>query len=114
LRNRFVIPFVACLLGIALLSNRALPLRQLPVRIEQQSSFHLPADKTGSSRVHHGPLLIAVSDEGISDLRQTPRNAMAIVTVPVSPIEERWAYVRLQSVFLHRVSVYLLQPVLNL
>jgi hypothetical protein len=67
-----------CFLGIALLSNRFLLLRQPHFTIHQNASFHLPIDNAERPREGRRTLLIALTSEGAADLHEPARDAAEI------------------------------------
>jgi hypothetical protein len=114
LTKRLITPFVLCLLAFGILSNRILSLRQFTVRINQNVSFHLPVDNTTPSRANRRTFLLALPNEGVSDLPQVPRQVIEIKTAPPSLPGYSLFHLRFHADPASRPSIYILESALNL
>jgi hypothetical protein len=113
LSKKLAAPLILCLLSLVL-SNRFFVLRQFTVRLNQNASFHLPIDNTTPSQAGKRTFLIAIPNEGVSDLQQLHRNAIGIKTDPeVAPRDFR-VLSKFQTDLSSRPATYILQSALNL
>jgi hypothetical protein len=114
LSKKLATSLILCLLGLAILSNRFFVLRQFTVRLNQNASFHLPIDNTTPSQAGKRTFLVAIPNEGVSDLQQLPRDAIGIKTDPeVAPRDFR-VLCKFQTDLSSRPPTYILQSALNL
>ena len=114
LSKKLATPLILCLLGLAILSNRFYVLRQFTVRLNQNASFHLPIDSTTPSQAGKGTFLIAMPNEGVSDLQQHPRDAIGIKTDPGGASRDSRVLSKLQTDLSSSPPTYILQSALNL
>ena len=114
LSKRIITPLILCLLGLGILSNRILSLRQLALRINQNASFHLPVDNATPSRANGRTYLLALPNEGVADLPHVPRHAIEIKTDPPFLAGYSLVHLRFQGDPPARPSLYLLESALNL
>jgi hypothetical protein len=114
LSKKLAASLILCLLGVAILSNRVFVLRQFTVRLNQNASFHLPIDNTTPSQAGKRTFLIAIPNEGVSDLQQLPRDAIGIKTVPGGAQRNFRVLFEFQTDLSSRPPTYILQSSLNL
>jgi hypothetical protein len=114
LSKKLATPLILCLLGVAILSNRVFVLRQFTVRLNQNASFHLPIDNTTPSQAGKRTFLIAIPNEGVSDLQQLPRDAGGIKTDPGGAPRDSWVLFKFQTDLSSGSPTYILQSALNL
>jgi hypothetical protein len=114
LSKRLATPLILCLLGLAILSNRFFVLRQFTVRFNQNASFHLPIDNTTQSQAGKRTFLIAIPNEGVSDLQHLPRDAIGIKTDPGDAPRDSRVLFEFQTDLSSRPPAYILQSALNL
>src|SRR6266498_5747001 len=114
LSKRLSTPLILCLLGLAILSNRVFVLRQFTVRLNQNASFHLPIDNTTPSQAGKRTFLVAIPNEGVSDLQQLPRDAIGIKTDPGGAPRDSWVLFKFQTDLSSGPPTYILQSALNL
>jgi hypothetical protein len=112
--KRLATPLILCLLGLAILSNRFFVLRQFTVRLNQNASFHLPIDSTIPSQAGKRTFVIAIPNEGVSDLQQLPRDAIGNKTDPGVAPRDSWVLFKFQTDLSSRPPTYILQSALNL
>jgi len=84
------------------------------VRINQNVSFHLPVDDTTPSRANRRTFLLALPNEGVSDLPQVPRQVIEIKTAPPSLPGYSLVHLRFHADPASRPSIYILESALNL
>ena len=114
LSKRLTTTLILCLLGLAILSNRVFMLRQVTVRLNQNTGFHLPIDDTTPFQGGKRTFLVAVANEDVSDLLQLPRDAVGIKTDPgCAPRYSRIPF-EFQTDLSSRPPTYILQCALNL
>jgi hypothetical protein len=114
LSKRLATSLILCLLGLAILSNRVFILRQFTVRLNQNASFQLPVDTTTPTQADRRALLIAIPNEGISDLQQLARNAIEIRPDPAGPLSHSHVPFRFHTGFSPKLPSYIFQSALNL
>jgi hypothetical protein len=114
LSKRLATPLILCLLGLAILSNRFFVLRQFTVRFNQNASFHLPIDNTTPSQAGKRTFLIAIPNEGVSDLQHLPRDAIGIKTDPGGAPRDSRVLFKFQTDLSSDPPTYILQSALNL
>jgi hypothetical protein len=114
LSKKLATSLILCLLGLAILSNRFFVLRQFTGRLNQNASFHLPIDNTTPSQAGKRTFLIAISNEGISDLQQLPRGAIVIKTDPEGASRDSRVPFKFQTKPSSSSPTYILQSALNL
>jgi hypothetical protein len=112
--RRLATSLILCFLGVAILSNRFFILRQFAVRPNQNASFQLPVDNTAPAQADRRAILIAIPNEGVSDLQQLTRDAIEIRPDPAGALEDSRVPVRFQTVSSSRLPSYILQSALNL
>jgi hypothetical protein len=105
---------VLCLLGLAILSNRYLALRQFRLPLDQDVSFHLPVDTSRQSQPGRRTLLIATPNEGVSDPQLLSQDYLEIKKDAGGPLQDSPGLFRLQTHLASRPPTYILQSVLNL
>jgi hypothetical protein len=114
LNKRLSTPVLLCLLGLAVLSNRVFVLRQFTARIDQNSSFHLPIHDAVPSHADKRTFLLAISNEGLSELQQLPRGAIGIEPDPEGALRDYRVLSKSKTDLSSRPPAYILQSALNL
>jgi len=114
LSKKLATPLILCLLGVAILSNRFFVLRQFTVRLNQNASFYLPIDNTTQSQAGKRTFLIAIPNEGVSDLQHLPRDASGIKTDPGGAPRDSPVLFKFQTDLSSGPPTYILQSALNL
>jgi hypothetical protein len=114
LSKKLATSLIVCLLGLAILSNRFLVLRQFTVKLNPNASLHLPIDNPTRSQAGKRTFLIAISNEGISDLQQLPRAAIVIKTDPGGASRDSRVPFKFQTDISPSPPTYILQSALNL
>ena len=114
LSKRLATSLILCLLGLAILSNRFFILRQFTVRFNQNASFKLPVGNTAPAQADRRAFLIAIPNEGASDLQQLARDVSEIRPEPVGALRDSRVPFRFQTVSSSRLPSYILQSALNL
>ena len=114
LSKKLATSLILCLLGVAILSNRVFVLRQFTVRLNQNASFHLPIDNTTPSQAGKRTFLVAIPNEGVSDLQQLPRDAIGNKTDPGGAPRDSWVLFKFQTDLSSGPPTYILQSALNL
>lgn len=113
LNKRLATALILCLLGVAILSNRFFSLRQFAVRFNQNVSFQLPVDSATPAQPDRRVFLIAVPNEGVSDLQQLAQD-IEIRPDPLGTFSDSCVPLRFQTVPSSRLPSYILQSALNL
>src|SRR5262245_10686920 len=113
LNKRLATTLILCLLGVAILSNRFYGLRQFTVRLNPNASVQLPVDNATPGQPVRRAFLIAVPNEGGSDLQQLAR-ALEIRPEPAGAFSDSHVPFRFQTVPSSRLPSYILQSALNL
>jgi hypothetical protein len=113
LNKRLATSLILCLLGVAILSNRFFSLRQFTVRLNQNVSFQLTRDNTTPAQPDRRAFLIAVLNEGVSDLQQLARD-IEIRPAPAGALSDSRVPFGFQTVSSSRLPSYILQSALNL
>lgn len=114
LSKRLTTSLILCLLGLAILSNRFFILRQFTVRFNQSASFQQPVDNPARAQSGRRAFLIAIPNEGASDLQQLARDASEIGPGPAGALRHSLVPSRFQTVSSSRLPSYILQSALNL
>jgi hypothetical protein len=114
LSKKLATSLILCLLGLAILSNRFFVLRQFTVRLNQNASFHLPIDNTTPSQAGKRTFLIAMPNEGVSDVQQLPRDAIGKKTDPEVATRDFRVLSKFETDLFSRPPAYILQSALNL
>jgi hypothetical protein len=112
--RKLTIPFIVCLLGVAILSNRFLMLRQFIVRLNHNVSFQLPVDNAKPWQADRRTFLVSLANEGIPDLQQLPRDAIRIKTDLGGALRDSRVLFKFQTDLFSRPPSYILDSVLNL
>jgi len=114
LSKKLATPLILCLLGLAILSNRVFVLRQFTARLNQNASFHLPIDNTTPSQAGKRTFLIAIPNEGVSDLQQLARDTIGIKTDSGGAPRDSRVLFKFETELSPRPPAYILQSALNL
>jgi hypothetical protein len=114
LSKRLATTIILCLLGFAILSNRFYTLRQFTARFNQNASFYLPVDNPTPSQTDRRTFLIALPNEGVSDVQQLSRDSLEIKPIPAGALGNSRILFGFHANVCVRPPAYILQSVLNL
>src|SRR5919109_4892459 len=114
LSKKLAIALILCIFGVAILSNRFVVLRQFTLKLNQNGSFQLPIDNTTLPQAGNRTFLVAIPNEGVSDLQQLPRDAIGMKTNPGTVPRDSRVLFEFQPDLSSRPPTYILQSVLNL
>jgi hypothetical protein len=114
LGKRLATSLILCFIGLAIPSNRFFILRQFTVRLNQNASFQLPLDNTAPTQADRRAFLIAIPNQGVSDVHQLARDAIEIRPDPAGALRDSRVPFGFQTVSSSRLPSYILQSALNL
>jgi len=114
LNKKLATHILLCFLGVALLSNRFFLLQQSRFQLDHNASLHLPLDNDEQPQEGRKTLLVALPNEGVTDLHEPALDAAQIVTDSGNALQGSRFLLALQILRSSPPPAYILQSALNL
>jgi hypothetical protein len=106
--------FVLCVLGLTLLSGRALALRQFTERFRAGATVRVPVRDAAPTQSGKRIPLLATPAEDLSNLDQSPENAMEFALFPSDAPRRSRIRSEFPTPFFSKPRAYIFQSALNL
>ena len=112
LSNRFFTGLVLCLLGLAVLSNRPIIVKQV-IGLNSTRLFHLPAERSTASDAGHG-FFLESADDAVVGFEYAQRNSIGIKSDLQTPVKKHWIRIPVETDAPISSPVHLFGSVMNL